>query len=191
MLVIKFKNGIVTNADFKNIKENIIELIGDNVNNLSGFKTYSEKGLYLGDYSEFTTKYNIYTEIENGIMLSMGEVEPEPYIPPAPPVKTECEVTFVGNEYCELVGKTYYKVKVGSDLSKIKAPTVNVTDEKYEFKGWSQELIGEATADLTIYAIVEIKEEYTTEGRLGKLESGQARQKSILENIVGEVPLYE
>ena len=171
MLKIKFNNNTETQASFKNIKNGVVELIGENVNNLSGFKTYSEKGLYLGDYSEFTTKYNIYTEIENGIMLSTGEVEPEPYVPPVPPVKTECEIVFVGNEYCELIGKTSYKVKVGSDLSKIKAPTVNVTDEKYEFKGWSQELVGEAANDLTIYAIVEIKEEYTTEGRLTKVET--------------------
>ena len=171
MLKIIFENKQEVLAEFSRIKDGVVELLGENVNNLSGFKTYSEKGLYLGDYSKFTTKYNIYTEIESGIMLSTGEVEPEPYVPPVPPVKTECEITFIGNEYCELVGKTSYKVKVGSDLSKVKVPTVNVTDERYEFKRWSQELVGEATTDLTIYAIVEIKEEYTTEGRLSKVET--------------------
>ena len=80
MLRIEFNNGVTTQATFSLVREGIVKLVGDSVNNLSGFNAFGPTG-FLGDYSAYTTKYNLYTEIENGIMLSTGEVEPEPIIP--------------------------------------------------------------------------------------------------------------
>lgn len=89
MLKIIFNDSTITSADFKKIKDEVIQLTGDNTSNLTGFKAYNANNLLLGDYSAYTTKYNLYTDVENGIQLSTGATEPEPTPTPEPPEPVE------------------------------------------------------------------------------------------------------
>lgn len=60
---------------FRRVQNNVVKIIGDGIpKNTSGFKTYTENDVQLGDFSDYTTIYSIEAD---GIKFSNdGSVEP-------------------------------------------------------------------------------------------------------------------
>ena len=168
MLNIEFSDGSITTAIFKSVKDGVVSLTGSGVNNLSGFMAYSQNGILLGDYSGYTTKYNTYTEVPGGILLSTGETEAAP---PAPiPPKTEATVTFAVSGTGALTGDTSVVVSVGTDAGSLTLPSPEETDPMVEFKNWSPEIAGTINDDITYTAIFDLKPEFTLEARVTTAE---------------------
>lgn len=176
MVKIVFENGVETLAQFRNVKDGVVELIGGSVGNISGFKAYTPKGRLLGDYSEYKTVYNVYTEIEGGIQLSTGELEPVP--PPVPEPKTEAKVTFVGVD-CTLDGTLEVTVPVGTDASTLEVPTAK-TDFKHKLTEWNPPIEGEISDDVTYTMVAELKDDFTVEGRIKTLEESVMEMADVV-----------
>lgn len=188
MIKIVFNSGEICEAVFKAVKEGVIELIGDNVENLTGFKAYTMKNEYLGDYSEYRTKYNIYTEVTGGIRMSTGQTEPAPPIPPKP--KTKATVTFQASDGGTVEGTLIQKVAVGSDTSKLNIPTP-VPDEKKEFVAWTPEIAGVINDDITYTAIFQTQHKYTLEGRVENVEMSNDELVESSTELLYEISLLE
>ena len=72
MLKIVFSDGTKSLASFGLVSENIVSLNGAE-QNTSGFKAYREKdGMFLGDYSDYTTVYK--SDGENVFYSNDGSV---------------------------------------------------------------------------------------------------------------------
>jgi len=68
MIKIKYNNSSqMISCEFRVIDENVCYIIGSNVENTSGFKTYDEEDHELGDWSQYTTVYRV---LEDGIQYS-------------------------------------------------------------------------------------------------------------------------
>ena len=86
MIKIKFKDEeIFREAEFSRINDNIIQLLGDIPANTSGFFTYRQNEIFLGDFLDYTT---VYRQINGGCQFSNdGSVYVE-YVPTLDEVKT-------------------------------------------------------------------------------------------------------
>lgn len=85
MIKIKFKDEeIFREAEFSQINKNIVQLLGDIPTKTSGFYTYRQNEVLLGDFTDYST---VYKQINGGCQFSNDgtvyvEPEPiEPYIP--------------------------------------------------------------------------------------------------------------
>lgn len=84
MILVKFNKDIVYHeVSFKRISEHVVKISGCSEKNTNGFKTYAENGTQLGDFSRYTTIYNIINDFDT-LYSDNGEIYKEPEKPVIP-----------------------------------------------------------------------------------------------------------
>lgn len=173
MAYIKFNNDISPfQGSVKIISENLIRIETNSEPNTSGFSLFLDKDMTLPmseeQFEDYTTVYNSgegWYELSNdGSVWEDDPVPvPEPYIP---------TVTFVVDNGV-IDGEEKQTVSNFEDLV---IPTV-ITEDGYEFKGWTPEIPkeGEIKCDIDFYAVIEDKNIYFHTSGGGTIE-GETKQ---------------
>lgn len=126
-------------VSFKNITDNVVQLLGDFPIKKVGFSICKQNGKHLSNYPDHVT---VYREIDGGVQFSNdGSV----YVAPVP------KVNFIVSGGGTLDGEATQKVK---DYSELVIPTP-IANTDYEFTQWSPAIpeSGEVEKNRTFTAI--------------------------------------
>jgi hypothetical protein len=187
MAFIKFNNSeTLVQASVIPVTNTIVRIETETEPNLSGFVLYLDEEMNYpmsnDEYMGYTTLYNKYPggyELSNDGSVWEDDTVSETYIP------TVTFETHIGI----LSGQSEQQVSNFKDLT---IPTV-ITEDGYEFKGWSQEIPseGKINSNITFYAVVEDKNIYfnTTVG--GSLQGNTKQTVNNYDELVVPTPIAD